>query len=147
MFCEIPNQIEDSLQQKKHENLTFSHSQSCHHQFQLNLSHLPLLLDSPPTSKALHPPLHSWQVHSNLIKTSWLGSNFWIEILKNSTCSNHSSLSSMPGLFGPSSTILLPHSTLLVISIFWVVPTEWIYFGFFLNQNINVLRLPWRYTV
>ena len=24
---------------------------------------------------------------------------------------------------------------------------NWIYFGFFLNQNINVLRLPWRYSV
>ena len=28
--------------------------------------HLPLLLNSPPSSKALNSPLHSWQVHSNL---------------------------------------------------------------------------------
>ena len=101
-FFEL-NQFEDSVQQKKTRKPP--HSQSCHHQFQTNLSHLPLLLDSPPTSKALHPPLHSWQVHSNLIKTSLKLLNWDLE---NSTCSNHSSLSSMPGLFGPSFTILLP---------------------------------------
>ena len=96
--------------------------------------HLPLLFNSPPSRKALHSPLHSWQVHSNLSKYQLRLQKQWPCILlilcaypwrqlkkrdlapfkthhlhhtyKRSTCSSHSSLRSMPGLFGPSSAII-----------------------------------------
>ena len=55
---------------------------------------------SPPSSSQLASSLEPNQNFLTILKLlNW--------DLENSTCSNHSSLSSMPGLFGPSSTILL----------------------------------------